>query len=87
MDGGRTPIKHGDTTLVDQNDKGTNNTPVVARLANGRLVCKLLRVEADTKVLRLASTNPEHLDSTPTAVPPEDISEIIGRVVRIIHDL
>jgi repressor LexA len=87
MDGGRTPIRYNDTILVDHNEEGTNNTPVVARLVNGRFICRLLKIQAQREVVRLASANPEHLDGTQTVVTPEDIGEIAGRVVRVFHDM
>lgn len=86
MAGGRHPIYHGDTVVVDRNDKGYNNAAVVARLLSNGYVCKLLKDDRFSNVVRLASANPEHLNGTPTAVAPEDVAEIVGRVVRIIHD-
>lgn len=86
MAGGRHPIHHGDIIIVDYEDKGHNNTPVVAKLANHRYVCKLLKEDRFSHVVRLASASPEHLDGTPTAIPPEDVVEIIGRIIRVIHD-
>jgi len=85
MNGGSSPIKHGDIVLVDRLDKGSNNTPVVARLAGG-YVCKLLKTDDYNHIVRLVSANPEHLNGTPTAVTPEEALEIVGRVIRVIHD-
>lgn len=86
MAGGRRPIYDGDLVLVNRNDKGHNNAPVVARLSSGAYVCKLLKDDIYSNVVRLASANPEHLNGTPTTVPPEQVAEIVGRVIRIIHD-
>lgn len=86
MAAGRHPIYDGDTVIVNRLDKGHNNSQVVARLTNDGHVCKLLKEDRFSDVVRLASANPEHLNGTPTTIAPEDIAEIIGRVVRVIHD-
>lgn len=86
MAAGRHPIYDGDTVLVNRLDKGRNNSAVVARLTNDGHVCKLLKEDRFRDVVRLASANPEHANGTPTTIPPEDIAEVVGRVVRTIHD-
>jgi repressor LexA len=86
MAGGRRPIFDGDTVVVNQLDKGENNAPVVARLVGDGYVCKLLKDDKYSNVVKLASANPEHLNGTPTSVPPDQVDEIVGRVVRIIHN-
>lgn len=86
MAAGRHPIYDGDTVVVNRKDKGYNNAAVVARLVNGGHVCKLLKDDKYSDVVMLASANPERLNGTPLSVPPELVAEIIGRVVRVIHD-
>ena len=86
MAAGRHPIYDGDTVVVDQNAKGHNNSPVVARLIDNGYVCKLLKEDRFSHIVKLASANPEHQNGTPTAIAPEQIEEIVGRVVRIVHD-
>ena len=86
MAGGRHPIYHGDVVIVDLEDKGLNNTIVVAKLTNDSYLCKLLKEDRFSHIVKLASANPEHLNGTPTAIPPEDVTEIVGRVIRVIHD-
>jgi repressor LexA len=84
MAAGRVPIHHGDIVLVDGNDKGSNTASVVARLAGNGYVCKMLKEDRFGKLLQ--SRNPEHTNGTPSAIPMEQVAEIVGRVVRIIHD-
>ena len=86
MAAGRHPIYDGDTVVVDRNAKGHNNSPVVARLIDNGYVCKLLKEDRFSHIVKLASANPEHQNGTPTAIAPEQIEEIVGRVVRIVHD-
>lgn len=87
MAGGPRPINNGDIVIINRLDKGYNNAPVVARLANDGYVCKLLKQDKFSDVVMLASANPLHLNGTPTTVAPEKVAEIIGRVVRIIADI
>jgi len=86
MASGRHPIYDGDTVLVDKNAPPRNNAPVVARLVDDGYVCKLYKEDRFSHLVKLASANPEHQNGTPTAISPEQIEEIVGRVVRIIHD-
>jgi phage repressor protein C with HTH and peptisase S24 domain len=87
MDGGHTPIKHNDIVLIDRGEKGTNNDAVIAKLTNNRVVCKILKSDSKSQLAQLVSANAQHLDTTPTAVPAEEVQEILGRVVRIIHNV
>jgi len=78
------PIHNGDTVIVDTADSGANNEPVVAKLRTGGYVCKLLKDDQHGNFLQ--SANPAHTNGTPTYIPMADIEQIIGRVVRTIHD-
>lgn len=84
MDAGKRPIHDGDIIIVDVLDKGYNTASVVARLQDGSYVVKMLKDDRFGKLLQ--SRNPEHTNGTPSAIPIEQVDEIIGRVVRIITD-
>lgn len=78
------PIHDGDIVIVDRADRGANNEPVVALLRSGGYVCKLLKNDQHGHFLQ--SANPAHTNGTPTYIPLSDIEQVIGAVVRIIHD-
>ena len=84
MEAGKNPIYNGDTVLVDRSDKGYDTASVVARLTSGGYVCKTLK--DDKFGVNLISANPNYTNGTPPYIPSSDIAELIGRVVRIIHD-
>lgn len=84
MAAGRAPIQDGDLVLVDANDKGENTASIVARIDDNGFVCKMLKDDKFGKLLQ--SRNVEHTNGTPTAIPIDRVTEVIGRVVRIIHD-
>lgn len=85
MAAGSDPIHDGDVVLVDTNDKGSNAASVVALLTDDNYVCKMLK--DDRFGTRLYSRNVEHTNGTPSSVAMDGVKEIVGRVVRIIHDL
>lgn len=78
------PIYSGDVVLVDRADKGYDTASVVARLVNDGHVCKLLK--DDKFGFNLYSANARYTNGTPPHIRQEDIAEIVGRVVRVIHD-
>ncbi len=84
MQAGARPIYSGDVVLVDRNDKGHDTAPVVARLVTDGYVCKTLK--DDKFGVNLVSANSNYTNGTPPYIPSSDIAEIVGRVVRIIHD-
>ena len=84
MEAGKNPIYNGDTVLVDRSDKGYDTASVVARLSSGGYVCKTLK--DDKFGVNLVSANPNYTNGTPPYIPRADITEIVGRVVRVIHD-
>jgi repressor LexA len=84
MQAGKHPIYDGDTVLVDRKDKGYNTATVVARLVDNGYVCKVLKDDRFGRFLQ--SRNVDHTNGTPSAIPMEQVEEIVGRVVRIIHD-
>jgi repressor LexA len=84
MEGGKRPIYSGDTVLVDRGDKGYDTASVVARLTSGGYVCKTLK--DDKFGVHLVSSNSLYTNGTPPYIPQSEIDEIVGRVVRIVHD-
>lgn len=84
MAAGKTPIYSGDTVVVNCDDKGRDGASVVAHLNNDGYVCKLLK--QDKFGANLISANPSFTNGTPPYIPGSDVAEIVGRVVRIIHD-
>lgn len=84
MAAGKRPIVDGDIVIVNAKDKGTNTASVVARLEDGTYVCKMLKDDRFGKLLQ--SRNVEHTNGTPSAIPVDEVAEIVGRVVRVIHD-
>lgn len=84
MEAGARPIHSGDVVLVDRSDKGFDTAPVVARLVSDGYVCKTLK--DDKFGVNLVSANINFTNGTPPYIPKADIAEIVGRVVRIIHD-
>ncbi len=84
MEGGKRPIYNGDTVLVDRGDKGYDTASVVARLTSGGYVCKTLK--DDKFGVHLVSANSLYTNGTPPYIPQSEIDEIVGRVVRIVHD-
>lgn len=84
MAAGRAPIHHGDTVIVDRNDKGFDTASVVVKFVDGSYLCKMLKDDKFGRLLQ--SRNPEHTNGTPSVIPVEQVDEIVGRVVRIIHD-
>lgn len=85
MAAGRTPIHDDDVVLVDVRDKGSDAATVIARLLDGRYVCKVLKDDKFGRLLQ--SRNVDHTNDAPSAIATEDVAEIVGRVVRIIHDM
>ncbi|MCL6529663.1 MAG: helix-turn-helix domain-containing protein [Meiothermus ruber] len=77
---GRFPICHNDIILVDRNDQGRPNWPVVARLNDGTYVCKLLKVERGGSYL--ISANPM-ASNGPTTIPLQEVDQVIGSVVEV----
>lgn len=84
MAAGKHPIHDGDQILVNRHDKGHNTNSVVARLVSDGYVCKMLKDDKFGRLLQ--SRNPEHTNGSPTLIPADLVAEIVGRVVRIIHD-
>lgn len=84
MAAGRRPIYDGDIVLVNTKDPGYNTAAVVARLIDGRYVCKMLKDDKFGKFL--LSANPTHTNGTPTTLGIEEVDAIVGRVVRVIGD-
>lgn len=82
MAAGKRPIYDGDIVIVNVRDKGYNTAAVVARLVDGRYVCKMLKDDRHGKML--VSANPVHTNGTPTSIPIDQVDEIIGRVVRVV---
>jgi repressor LexA len=80
---GPRPIMNGDVVLVNRRDKGHDGAPVVARLASGGYVCKLLK--DDTFGWKLVSANPRASDNTPPYIDADEIAEVVGRVIEIRH--
>lgn len=84
VEAGKNPIYSGDTVVVDRGDKCYDTASVVARLNTGGYVCKTLK--DDKFGVHLVSANTLYTNGTPPYIPQADIAEIVGRVVRIIHD-
>lgn len=84
MAAGKRPIQDGDLIIVNTLDKGYNTASVVARLVDDSYVVKMLKDDKFGRLLQ--SRNPEHTNGTPSAIPMEQVAEIVGRVVRIIAD-
>lgn len=84
MQAGKNPIYSGDVVLVDRGDKGYDTASVVARLTTGGYVCKTLK--DDKFGVNLVSANPNYTNGTPPYIPRTDVAELVGRVVRVIHD-
>lgn len=84
MAAGGKPIHWGDTVIIDRNAQPHNTDAVIARLDNDGYVCKVFK---DDKFGRsLQSRNIDHTNGTPNFITPDQVAEIVGRVVRIIHD-
>lgn len=79
------PIRDGDVVIVDKAEVLEPNVAVVATLNRGGYVCKLLK--RDHHEGALVSANPMQTNGTPSYIPMHDVDTIIGRVVRVIHDL
>ncbi len=84
MAAGKQPIRDGDIAIVDTNMPLDNATAVVARLVDDNYVCKVYK--SDQYGTLLQSRNVDHTNGTPSAIPIEQVAEVVGRVVRIIHD-
>jgi repressor LexA len=82
MSAGKRPIYDGDIVLVDTDDVGYNTAAVVARLVDGRYVCKMLKDDRFGRFL--LSANPRHTNGTPTTLAMNEVDAIVGRVVRVI---
>jgi repressor LexA len=85
MAAGKHPIYNGDLVVVDTGDIGQNTDSVVAELVSDGFVCKMLKDDRFGK--QLQSRNPEHTNGTPTSIAFQDVRRIVGKVVRILHDL
>jgi repressor LexA len=79
------PIRDGDIVIIDKNEENQPNKPVVAILKSGGYVCKLLK--SDQHENSLMSTNPLQTNGTPSHIPISQVQEIVGAVVRVIHDI
>ncbi len=84
MEAGKSPIYHGDTVVVNRNDKGHANSAVVARLRDDGYVCKVLKDDQFGRFLQ--SGNVTHTNGTPSVIQIDRVDEIVGRITRIIHD-
>lgn len=84
MAAGSDAIQDGDIIVVDRNDPGHDTASVVARLETHDLVLKMLKDDRFGRFLQ--SRNPEPSDGSPTVIPLQEATQIVGRVVRIIHD-
>lgn len=84
MAAGKHPIRDGDIVIVDTNSVPENASSVVARLIDDHYVCKTFK--SDRYGTLLQSRNVDHTNGTPSAIPIDQVAEIVGRVVRIIHD-
>lgn len=84
MDAGRNPIKDGDIVIVDSGAPIDNTNAVVARLDGDSYVCKVFKKDRFGTLLQ--SRNVDHTNGTPSAIPMDKVAEIVGRVVRVIHD-
>lgn len=82
MAAGKRPIHDGDIVLVNTLDKGYNTAAVVARLMDGRYICKMYREDHFGRFL--VSANAAHTNGTPVSIKLSEVDEVIGRVVRII---
>lgn len=70
---------------MDQNDPRRDTAAIVARLKTSELVLKMLK--DDRYGRHLQSRNPAPTDGSPTVIPIQEVAEIVGRVVRVIHDV
>lgn len=84
MAAGKEPIYDGDTVIVHAGGPFENSDAVVARLRNDHYVCKVYKNDRYGELLQ--SRNVDHTNGTPSAIPIADVSEIVGRVVRVIHE-
>jgi repressor LexA len=78
MAGGRRPIYDSDVVIVDRNVGAEVNMPVVARLKNDGYVCKRFRPGGI-----LDSANPEYVDPELSLISPDQVAQLVGRVVRV----
>lgn len=85
MAAGRNPIYSGDLVIVDRNNQGANADTVVAQLKDGSYVCKAFKDDRFGKLLQ--SRNVDHTNGTPPVIPMDEVAEIVGKAVRIIHNL
>lgn len=85
MAAGKRPILDGDVVIVDTNQPGANTDAVVARLESDAYVCKVLKDDRFGRLLQ--SRNVDHTNGTPSAIPLEEVAELVGKVVRIVSDL
>lgn len=84
MAAGKEPIYDGDTVIVHAGGPYENSDAVVARLSNDHYVCKVYKNDRYGELLQ--SRNVDHTNGTPSAIPITDVAEIVGRVVRVIHE-
>lgn len=86
MQGGKRPIFDGDTVIVNQNDKSLEGFAVVARINDDGYVCKKPLLSAHGRLQQLVSTNLDYDDPAFRVIENERVAEVVGRVVRVIHD-
>lgn len=88
MEGGKQPIYDGDLVLVNQFDKSLSVSAVVARIDDDGYVCKRPVINPSTgKLTYLKSANLEYDEPETAVIPASRVSEIVGRVVRVIHNM
>lgn len=81
MCAGPKPICDGDVIIVDCQNKGRVGSRVVARLADGSYVCKLLKHGPTGNFL--VSANPSSDNSYPDVIPASSVEEIVGKVLEV----
>lgn len=86
MEGGKRPIMDGDIVVVNQLDKTLVGT-LVARVHGDGYVCKKPLVDHQGQLQQLVSTNLDYSDPDFRVIDRARIDEIVGRVVRVIHDV
>lgn len=86
MEGGKQPIHDGAVVIVNQFDKSLDGFAVVARIQNDGYVCKKPLLGANGRLQQLVSTNLDYDDSEYRVIDPSQVQEVVGRVIRVIHD-
>ena len=86
MEGGKNPIHDGDIVVVNRNDRGLIGNIVVARINDDGYVCKKPLIDGAGQLQQLVSTNLDYADPQFRIIDRENVAEIVGKVVRVIHD-